>query len=222
MTRTLVISDIHINDPRLTEVKTSRITRLLMSERYDKVVLNGDVVDLWVEESDSFLAHPIVRLLEEIAVKTPVVWVIGNHDEGVDNYFQNSNIVFCHKYETPSVVFIHGHQLDLAENKWWYARLVTKWNLWCSQKLGFDVQLWWHSTKFYAGSCHSDRRNLLDAGYKQKTIVIGHTHKVGHQFRFENNTLGQEIFDIGSLMELGTYGILDGDEISLRKIDFNE
>lgn len=218
---TLVISDIHIGDPRLSSFKRVHKIVETLNKPWDKIILNGDIVDLWIDDDvDSIMSHHIIKTLIQIGNSgTPIDWIIGNHDHGIDNIIgSTAPFNFVDSLSQDGIAFMHGHQLDLGENKWWYAKLGTKWNLWVWKKFDFDIQMWWHTTKNYQGECHADRRKLLKHGFKEEIIVIGHTHRVAHQFIMHGNDVGQEIFDIGSAMELGTYGIVENGKISLHRM----
>jgi predicted phosphodiesterase len=57
MPRTLVISDTHIGDPRY--IDNQKVQNLLLTEDYDRLVLNGDIIDLWLSDINSIIKDPL-------------------------------------------------------------------------------------------------------------------------------------------------------------------
>ena len=84
---TIVLSDIHLG---LEHSKTNEVTELLQSVDYDKLILNGDIIDgwqlkksgrKWKKEHTQFF-KTLVKMMENYG--TEVIYVRGNHDDFLD------------------------------------------------------------------------------------------------------------------------------------------
>jgi len=176
--RILVLSDIHIGDPRLHN--EDDIVKLLDSVEYDRLVLNGDIVDTWL--ADFFTQSPVIKKLRSIAKQKPVIWVRGNHD----NVSCHQTIIpgakvkdmYLYNRKSPNpILFIHGHQVYKFMNMAPHQKILAKVNAFFYNLSGIDFQTWGRKVFLYKNVIVDKRIKVIKKyGYLSDNIVIGHTH----------------------------------------------
>ncbi len=217
--RTLVVSDLHSGDPRCEN--TSFVLKVLRETNYDQLILNGDIVDLWLVSPAQIKTHPVVIELSRIAKNKKVIWVLGNHDWDArgQNIIPGAEEVESYTLKTSNhdVFFIHGHQVYEFQNMPWYSKLLTKINFWFWQKTGINFQRFLNRGPMYVWLIRYRRKEIIKQ-YKDKsnTIVIGHTHLFGC-----SSSSKTTVFDIGSLPIRKTYCIInDNGDVLLQKFQY--
>ena len=78
---TLIVSDIHLSS------NYSRIDELLFilhSWKYDRLILLGDIFESLNLKRFSASQLEFVSLIRNLTSDTEVIWVEGNHDEGIN------------------------------------------------------------------------------------------------------------------------------------------
>src|SRR5271166_387167 len=114
---TLILSDLHLG------AETSRAreaTRVLKENRFQRLILLGDIfADLNFARltKDHWKFLSTIRKLSNPKREVEVVWVEGNHDQGLSNLM--SHLVGVKVYEEYAWTYaglrhvaIHGHQFD--------------------------------------------------------------------------------------------------------------
>lgn len=212
--RTLVISDLHIGDPRCED--TSVVINTLKKEKYDQIVLNGDIVDLWLVKPDGLCNKPVIRLLAQIAKSKKVIWVLGNHDWEArgQNIIPGALEVDSFQItDRKKVLCIHGHQVYEFQNMSWHSKQLFKINSWIWKLTGFDIQRFFNVGFLYEWVVKRRRKSVLERyGKTIDTIIIGHTHLVGY-----SSINKSQLYDIGSLAIRRTYAIVENGHVELRK-----
>ena len=139
--RTIVLSDIHLGS------KASRakdVLQFLTENSCQKLILNGDIIDMWSIRRGGKWKDSHTRLIKhilKIAKKTPVVYVVGNHDDFLEEYipFTLPGIQFTKEYRMEDsrgrkLYVFHGDVLDVFIRK-------MKW-LAVAGSIGYDIALW--------------------------------------------------------------------------------
>jgi UDP-2,3-diacylglucosamine pyrophosphatase LpxH len=113
-THTLIISDFHLG----TKVSRSEsLANFLEGIDFKKLILLGDIFEdlnfKRLRKSD----WDLLFLIGKISKKKRVIWVEGNHDKGLTNFFSTFTKIRVHKYykwkhNNKNYVAIHGHQFD--------------------------------------------------------------------------------------------------------------
>lgn len=194
----LVLSDIHIGDPRLSVAIEMALADIIATEMYDKLILNGDIIDTWISgyakaAHNSLVVHAINALTK------PVIWVKGNHDPQHDQTILPKALMLDYHVEVlnnQKTIFIHGDRVYAYKNMAWYQKFATKINVALYRWLSVDIQGWLRkrdSYKKYSFEKREEINRLYDKSCQ--AIVTGHTHLQTQQGR---------IFDGGSSM-LGNY-----------------
>src|SRR5579871_3549837 len=184
---TLILSDLHLG----SEVsRAPDATRMLKENRFRRLILLGDIFsDLnfrrLTKEHWKFLGY--IRKLSNPKRGIEVVWVEGNHDQGLSAVM--SHLVGVKVYQEYAWDFagvrhlaIHGHQFDrFLVNNWLFSSLNTFVHLqlqrldfkgkWLSRLVDRLGTRWLRLTpKVASGAlCHARFR-------KAQRIFCGHTH----------------------------------------------
>jgi len=188
---TLILSDLHLG----AETSHAReATRVLKGNRFQRLILLGDIfADLnfarLTKEHWKFLGH--IRKLSNPKRRIEVIWVEGNHDNGLTDIMSHLVGVrvyqdYAWHYDGRRHLAIHGHQFDgFQVNNVRLSKLGTSLYL-KLQKLDFKnkpiVRLidrlntrWLRmSSKVSAGALQYARQHNADR------IFCGHTHEALH------------------------------------------
>lgn len=212
--RTLIISDLHLGDLRCE--RTNTVLKVLKDEKYDQIVLAGDIVDLWIVKPDEVRDHAVIKVLSNIAKDKKVVWVLGNHDwegkgkEIIPGAIETDSFVI--EEAGRKILCIHGHQLYEFQNMTWYTKLLSVLNFKAWVWFKVNIQRIFNRGMVYQWLVRKRREAIIKKYNDFDTIVIGHTHLVG--YRTIDKT---ELYDIGSLTIRRTYAIVEEGYVSLRK-----
>jgi predicted phosphodiesterase len=215
--KTLILSDIHIGDPRVKRGKG--IIELLESPLYDRIILNGDIIDLWSCKVKDIKDHPVIKKIDEVSEIKSVIWLSGNHDwdtKNIKNIWPKVHRLdsFRAIENEHRILVMHGNQVYCSENKSWYNKLLYKINIWLWKIFGCDLQKKLQEIYCYEHRVKSVRRKILKKyGKDVDYILIGHTHLVGWE---ELN--GTYLVDAGSTIFTRTYATIENGHVHLKKL----
>ena len=218
--RTLILSDIHIGDPRYINTKTIQI--LLVTEKYDQLILNGDFLDLWLADIEDVFKDPLLSLIENISHVKKVIWIIGNHDQDILNFGKS---IILHKSDKvefveinsgdKKILIIHGHQVYRNKNYSGFNKLLSKVDILFYKFFEVDFQYLYTCTYFYKKYVQRKRQKMLKKyGHNADYIIMGHTHLIGYIWNGKT-----ELFDIGSSMKTKSYAIVEDGLVWLKLIN---
>lgn len=113
-THTLIISDFHLGS------KVSRsedLIKFLNSFKFKKLILLGDIFESLNFRKLNKDDWELLSLLGNISRESKVIWVAGNHDAGLTDFFTSLTDVrvrnvYKWKYQNKKYLAIHGHQFD--------------------------------------------------------------------------------------------------------------
>jgi UDP-2,3-diacylglucosamine pyrophosphatase LpxH len=183
---TLIVSDIHLGSD---VSRSARLTQLIRSYRFRRLILNGDVFDdlnftRLTKQDWRFLSF--IRKLSNPRRGIEVVWVVGNHDGGVSEILSHLlGVPVFEQYqwsvEGHSMLAIHGHQFDSWINEHAVITEIATWLYWVIQKLDreHNVARWVkrRSKRFLR---LTDRVGSKASSYGRalgvQTVTCGHTH----------------------------------------------
>jgi len=114
---TIIISDIHLG----SEVsRPDKVIQMLQSYRFERFILLGDIFDhlnfkRLKKEHWNFLSY--IRKLSNPDKHIEVVWVEGNHDEGLIDIMSHLIGIkvyyeYAWRHGGKKFIAIHGHQFD--------------------------------------------------------------------------------------------------------------
>ena len=204
----IVISDTHIG---ALAVDQDQLIRLI--DRYDLVVLAGDIFDMWDISIDDVKGSRLYEWIINNADR--VLYIVGNHDadlwqEDVPFKLYSSIIL---KAGSKTILVTHGHLFDpvhkLSAPTWLSKFLHTVevilnrifgvvWQrvIFVEKKMFTRIGEWIRDKKIPVQRIRAERyRSAVGADF----MVHGHTHKP-EAYR--------NIYDIGSLPVTGTYAII--------------
>lgn len=189
MKYTLVLSDIHLGSP-LVHNKLE-LNKLLESDRYDTIVLNGDIFDIWEESFNKILLDNLefVKIIHSLSIKKTVYFIIGNHDpyiSEVKRLFPGMRVL--DRLYLDDILIIHGHEFDNLVTKYlWFAKLLFIPN-WISERL-FHINLKAFFREFFYSVSNKQNKPYFNelindiekeavGKYKNECryLIMGHTH----------------------------------------------
>ncbi len=119
-THTLIISDLHLGSK---VSRSKRAVTFLKNFQFKKLILLGDIFEkldfTHLQESD----WEFLSLLGKLSKTKKIIWVEGNHDQGIAKIFIGPSKVrvkksYSWQYQNKKYLAMHGHQFDnfLVEN----------------------------------------------------------------------------------------------------------
>jgi len=217
--KTLIVADIHFGDDRLYDLK--QLYNLLLTESYDRLILNGDIVDLWITSWADIIKSDFLKVIEIISNMRDVTWLIGNHDcdiikNNISAFLPKVKIAEFFEMEEGGKKFLclHGHQVYRNKEESLVTQLVTKLNYFIWKYTGIDIQKIHIGAKYYLRYTDMKHRQLIKRfGGNDRVIISGHTHRTEHLV-----VGGTELFDIGAFIKNGNYAIIDNGKVEIRTI----
>lgn len=199
--RTLFISDVHLG------TRTSQAEMLLDFLRYNEaetIYLVGDIVDFWRIKRGAIWPQThndvLQKLLRKVRKGTRIVFIPGNHDEGIRDYagmhFGGIEIERQALHVTADgrrFVVLHGDEYDvIVRYARWLALLGDRgyeFALWCNGPLNFIRRRlglgYWslsaylkHRVKRAANFIGAFEQNLAEEARRRQVdgIICGHIH----------------------------------------------
>ncbi|MBK6771019.1 MAG: UDP-2,3-diacylglucosamine diphosphatase [Ignavibacteria bacterium] len=119
---TIIVSDIHLG----SEVsRPSQVIDMLQSYKFNRLILLGDIFDdlnFRRLKKEHWNLLSFIRKLSNPDRNTEVIWVEGNHDEGLIDIMSHLMGVKAYKefswiYRNRKFLAIHGHQFDRFLNE---------------------------------------------------------------------------------------------------------
>lgn len=189
--KTVILSDCHIGSP---EANLSNINRFLSMIDCDRMILAGDIWDLWEKSAEKIRKDhaPTIKLFERILAKgVKIEYVLGNHDEKYlkDPVIPLDQIPIVPKLNLSvagkKVAIIHGHEFDSYYTNYYYlGRLISFVNFLGAKLLNIsDIDFKKKTVNSLRGEEYSKSvRKIHDAarmhyfklGYD--VLIMGHTH----------------------------------------------
>ena len=219
---TLILSDVHLG----SEVSRAReAADLLADTNFRRLVLLGDIFsDLNFRRltSDHWKFLSRIRKLSNPKRKVEVVWVEGNHDQGLSQIMSHLVGVpvyqrYVWEFEGKRHVAVHGHQFDcICRKNEWLGRV--------GERIFYEVQKLDRGTQeAFAldrpgehalaadGSTGGRRRVSLCTRRRADRIFCGHTHVATHQSRH-----GIDYYNSGSWVNANpTYLAIDEEGVRI-------
>lgn len=113
MSKILVVSDIHLGSP---VCKVKAITSVLKKEKYDTLIINGDLLDNKYIGRYKKSHWRVLSIIRRLAKKKKVILIKGNHDAKAMVLAKILGLEFIEKYEMQikekNFLFMHFQQFD--------------------------------------------------------------------------------------------------------------
>jgi len=218
----LYMSDLHLGSPLF---KSKQDVLNLLSQNFEKVIILGDLFDIWEDSFDDILDknNEIILKIQQLS---NVIIVKGNHDPDIKKLkevFPNANV--CKEYGFGNTVFIHGYEFDIIVTKYsWTAKILFPIH-WVLERFNINIKNWlvrlFHSIsvkkdKKYYNSLVLDIEKAAVKKYREKfnTIIMGHTHLPKHL-----TTDSITYINLGDFLYHKTYCINDNNKYVLHSLN---
>ena len=228
--KTIIVSDIHL---ATKDSQAKEFIKFLDEHPTEQLILNGDIIDGWALQRGSKWKKQhtkVILKLLELSKKTDIVWIRGNHDEFLTDFFmiKMSNITLCEDYmigiKRKKYLIFHGDILDVFSSTWkWIAKIGS---------VGYDIALtlntWynkyrsWRGLPYYSISKHikdkvkSAVSFILD--FEENAAKIAKQRKcsgviIGHIHTAEDRMIGDiHYLNSGDWVESKTAILIDKDD----------
>lgn len=215
--RRLVISDLHLGSFYSNDDK---ILNLLQNEKYDELILAGDVIDFI--RLPQFKKGSLDILNFIIQSECPVIYIIGNHEYGLKNFIGNKllNINFLKRYEftdnEKKFRIEHGDDYDSFYIKWeYFICIVCIISDFIERYLNIDILKYYTNLKSY----NSNKNDIINKNSDVDVIIVGHTHQpdvVCRNVNVNGNNKTVEYINTGDWIENTSYVIIDNGNVKLN------
>jgi len=125
--KTIILSDIHLG---MTDSKANELNEFLKSNKCDKLILAGDIIDGWALKRGSKWKSKHTKVINrflKISTKSEVIWLRGNHDEFIKELLpiKLGNISVQEEYILDNeYLVIHGDIFDIFATKFkWLSKI---------------------------------------------------------------------------------------------------
>lgn len=211
---TLIISDIHLG----SEVaRPKQLRRMLQKYKFDRLILLGDIFDdlnfkRLKKEHWNLLSY--IRKLSKPEKEIEVIWVEGNHDEGLSDIMSvligiDVYSEYSWEFEGNKFLAIHGHQFDrflnenvVISNVACY--IYNKLQKWGKEKQSFPRYIK-RKSKGWLRLSHKVADNAIDYAHQKNADVVfcGHTH-----IQLSKKVNGVEYFNSGCWTDIPSHYIV--------------
>jgi UDP-2,3-diacylglucosamine pyrophosphatase LpxH len=222
--RTLIISDVHLGSKGS---RTEDLLKLLAKEKYDRLILVGDIIDGWLIKKYHWFPESHIKVIKKIlkiSKKKEVIYITGNHDEFLREYAPHSigNISIVNEFIEGDVWIVHGDLYDGVVKLRWLGILGTvgydfaigidQW----AKKIGIKTSL----SKFLKNNVKQAIKfitqfesELIRQCIKRdcNTVICGHIHTPS-----DKEVDGIRYLNTGDWIENTSYIIWEGDKFILK------
>lgn len=223
---TIIISDIHLG----SEVaRPKQLRKMLHGYSYERLILLGDIFDdlnfkRLKKEHWNLLSY--IRKLSKPGKNPEVIWVEGNHDEGLSEIMSVLIGIEVYKeysweFEGKRFLAIHGHQFDRFLNENVIISNITSYIYTKLQKWGKENQSFPRyikkKSKGWLRLSHKVADSAINYAQQHKADVVfcGHTH-----LQLSKNENGVEYFNSGCWTDIPSHYIVINHNGSIEMKEF--
>ena len=209
--KVLVLSDLHIGDPRFCDCSLHVIWRQVQKESPCVLVLGGDVLEGWLSTVEQR-----AKLKSVCSLVGRVVVLSGNHDTEGTKLFAMSvgawfggSVVGVSAASTFAIE--HGNRFD---SLWHRIPGLGRMSIWFNRVLyrmfGWDVQAWLRKFKFVEKRLLQQHVKAKAAWPGKDIVVTGHTHLP------TNDPFGVGYFNSGDWLYHRSYVVIENGAATLK------
>lgn len=212
-TKVVVVSDLHIGDPRTIPTLLNVLDVALRLEKPDVLILAGDIL-----EGDRATAEEKSKLAAVCARTKNVLVLNGNHDSDDTKTFAktvNADFGDCVVGSNGVRTFAveHGNRFDSAWKKLPFIGHLAIWlNLMVYKVTKFDMQRWFRKFRWVIRSLEKQHQKAREAWADKDIVVTGHTHIP------TGEASGTGYFNSGDWLIHKTYVVIIGGRARLEEI----
>ena len=188
----VIMSDVHINS---YFSKKEKFLNFLSRINADKLILNGDIFDI-------YLGNPDYSVFEAIKKNNGIIsweYIRGNHDKEIDKFFPE--IEFKDSLEIEDLLITHGH--DTRKKSTFLTKMSVVLRNSIEKVFKFNIRLFLKKITFGYLDKELFKINIDAANkYPDKKVILGHTHIPKNEAPYYNcGCMADEFF---SYMEIYT------------------
>jgi UDP-2,3-diacylglucosamine pyrophosphatase LpxH len=226
--RTLILSDLHLGaDGRLPHAD-GELCNLLRGEPWARLILVGDVFDLWELPYFEIKKKHLAAVATIRAMKCPVIFIPGNHDDAFRGFSRLDEMqvewpTFQLQSGGKRFVFAHGDTYSaipegIAKIGYWITGLIGRICSWfAGPGVSFRRTLRYSlANSGIVNEAFSEKiAKLAVAGLEGDVIVLGHTHIPVEPCEIDGKIYAN-LGDFGP--EHLTYAVLEDGVLTLKKL----
>lgn len=169
----VVISDLHLG---MNESKPKKIIKFLDSIKTNTLILNGDIIDIDAIKRGSKWKNnhtKVIMKIIEIAKNTEVIYIRGNHDDDISEFFDKNimGVKFVDEFilnrNNKKYLIFHGDKIDVT-TKWKFLTYVGS--------IGYDLSLkinnWYNSYRQWRNKPYYSISKIIKENFKEAISFI--------------------------------------------------
>ena len=218
----VIISDTHIGSKFY---KSEELLKFLKSEKYDELILAGDIID--------FIKIPVftercLEIISSVDYDKKIVYVVGNHDDSLLKLIGKSvhNVEFVKRYEFESFGrkfrIEHGDEYDkgVLHNKLFVKFLSIMQGI-LEVVFNFDFTSWWTEKQIKKHKLRSVI-HILRHNPNIDVFIMGHTHIPEAVIWIDEDQHIKTYINSGDWMTHQTYVTIESGVARLKKFEIIE
>ena len=214
----LVISDLHLGS---LNSKEDSLLKLISSVEFDELILAGDIIDFIRVPTFTETTAKILNKINELDKR--VIYVIGNHDIGLDKFAGKTvaGLKFVHKYEfvygDRKYKIVHGHKFETGVVTWTvFMNFLSIIQDWFERAFGWNLAAWYVRWKLRKRKLKRIW-DVLKWNKEADVFIMGHTHIPEVVIWLDENEDLKTYVNCGDWVEHSTYVIIKDGELRLKK-----
>jgi UDP-2,3-diacylglucosamine pyrophosphatase LpxH len=213
-------SDFHIGYEGTNYKKLLEFFKVMEND-VDKLILCGDILDLWRSSIDEIRSNsktrPVFEGLKSLAERMDITYIWGNHDYNISKKWKEANDLFTitDEFKKGNMYFCHGWRFDLQQRfgYWLYGWLVDYFPKLYQIffKKPFEIKNKEEEYNLLSQKIHAEAREFIKSE-KLDYLFMGHTH---------SPKASSKLFDCGDLIDSLSYVIIENGKPKLERLDRN-
>jgi UDP-2,3-diacylglucosamine pyrophosphatase LpxH len=205
----IIVSDVHLGTK---DSQSKEFTKFLEEHPTDQLILNGDIVDGWALGRGSKWKNShtkVIRMLLKLSKNTKIIWIRGNHDEFLREFYSISflNILLAENLiisvNDKKYFVFHGDVLDIFSSTFkWIAKLGS---------IGYDLMLrlntFYNRYRKWRGLPYYSISKLVKKKVKKAVSFIGEFEENAAKLAIKNGCEGVICGHIHTPEDKMVYGI---------------
>ncbi len=217
--RRIIISDTHIGS---NFYKVKELTEFLTHEKYDQLILAGDIIDLVKIPTFTKQAAALIKAID---FDKEIIYIVGNHDIGFAGFIGEElfKIKFMDKYEFEEggrkFRVQHGDQFESGQlHHGMMIKLISIFQVFLEQKFDIDLASW------YTKRIEKRRKlrrvwDILSWNEDVDVVISGHVHIPEAVVWIDENNRVLTYCNSGDWVTNSTFVLVEDGIVRLRKYE---